>query len=1757
MTSLPSLPVKHNDFVKYVNDNPEKPMRDLVQPYNEYDAILRKTFAQDPDHPSVRDSYVNVVPLYDQNGSTDLSIRARDLASETPEQAEKYLLPLNAKDRKENGVAAVVPSLNEFQNNFALFTEGSLSEIDWSNVVVAGSAVVTSLLPVPEKYRNSKRGLRKYYHEEFAPASDVDLFLYGLDEEQALEKIMHIEDKIKNTILYETTTIRTKNTITIASQYPNRHVQIVLRIYHSVAEILTGFDVDVSCAAYDGHQVYTSPRAIAAYITQTNQIDLTRRSPSYENRLSKYSRRGFEVFWPALDRSKIDPTIFERSFTRTEGLARLLVLEKLPRSQDRDNYLQKRREERGRPPLDVYLQRRHGKMLHGNIKDDWEDEVPEWQEQDQVSDYHTFTIPYGRRFNARNIEKLLYTKDLLLNAQWNQPKDRTVYLHRHPAFFGEAEHVIGDCCGFCPKPVTEEEIKVAEEEAKIYISGQVTFIKDDPGRQEIGSFNPITETDWTEMAYVGRTERLCQAIVANDVDSVKAFLAEEGTNPDRRDYTGRTPLQLACMCSTPEVVQCLVDGGARMIPRMADGKTALHLAAARGHVEIIRILLTKSNENEEEESKKQDALKKSDNSEGEPKTDEDEDIDMIDQADVMSHTSASYVKVDADEKEDLTTYDTLEENDIEPDVYDINVVAWDSRTAPLHLAILHGHTEAVRELVTSFGADILMPIKIMNEHNKTPSAAILNLVLIHALPFEKAKEMSQTLLDLGASPAQADLKQKTPLYYLAHSNKFDILDIYMQHDEPAVKRAINHLAVQGSYWTPEFSSVLMAALTAKNAPAATKLLNTGASPEIDLGDLVKAITESRGTQTYYGNIEQDAQSSVKQPILLAIQNDLPLVAIDMLNRGVNPNSPTNQLKTRYQEKGQTVLDVMRQTLKTLREFLVERKDRYYYHSIVTPLDPNDETYLSEFQSGSYKRFTAKDLLRNVRKANREAEKEANNYQNNPADPPGLVEKKAFIAELIHDYEKLESVLLQKDAKTWDELYPPQNVPVNLPAQFYTEQTQQATKPWEIEFKFNVPAITDNVRDGYLQLFEAAWNGDIDTIKSLTLGKWGSLNDQAPLEIAVTDKQNLSALSISIMRGHFAVARAILQILHVQYRVKEPRGRTRFEIDVDCSDDSDDSDAENEHLNIASDIVDDTFTYENIGEVTSEVKSNTSPLAAFEARFNGFLFLDEYKDERSWNKREKHVNVDSFLKYAVYTNNITLLEFLLKTGLDLARTNPSGKCEFSVASDVFQLAILLGRTDCLAKMIQSAGAGLPLTKLSEDCGVEEKKEPQYYPGLSIRGTKRADWASAGREQPMKAITQRPPLLIAARQGNLAATEFFLGTAAARYYLEYLNANNDDERVKRLTQSKLGLEGTLSNWLKASSKCPTYSGTLTNKADHVKDNLVLHCAIMSEPSDETVRLVQYLVNHYPECLEVRSTEGLTPLAWAMSLHKVRFARILVEAGANQAVRDKEARNLLHLILVSNNGRVCKNSSRFIKLRDLLDEQLIPTMLMERAGDGSRTPFARWLDAYPHFTPDDPAIPRPPNSRQTDDEMITSMTNLVLDLANSTDQKHLELFDEAGNTPVHTAVKKGFPQVLGQLLDRRPDMLNRENATGTTPLEMAVDAWVNKSTSGPPNGPSESSHCHPKWQNAVQREPRFFIPGSRSKYSKEKAMFRVCRERAQQRPAKRRLVSLFEANEVAKRLAAAGRSTGQNVGLEDDNGRMGPEDRPELWGSVAAHW
>jgi hypothetical protein len=213
----------------------------------------------------------------------------------------------------------------------------------------------------------------------------------------------------------------------------------------------------------------------------------------------------------------------------------------------------------------------------------------------------------GPKYHAARVNRLLYAKDLLLNAEWNKPDDRKVHLHRHPCFFGTAEEVLQDCCGYCPVPKSDEEIEVAEEESKVYISGPLKFIMDDPGRQEIGSFNPITDDEWTTMAYIGDTARLCQAIVDGDFEHVEDWCSQEGVDVNRRDYTGRTPLHLAVMTSTPEIVQCLIDHGARLIARLVDGRTALHLAAARGSKEMVKALMDQSLANEEEEDDKVEA----------------------------------------------------------------------------------------------------------------------------------------------------------------------------------------------------------------------------------------------------------------------------------------------------------------------------------------------------------------------------------------------------------------------------------------------------------------------------------------------------------------------------------------------------------------------------------------------------------------------------------------------------------------------------------------------------------------------------------------------------------------------------------------------------------------------------------------------------------------------------------------------------------------------------------------------------------------------------------------------------------------------------------------------------------------------------------------------------------------------------------------------------------------------------------------------
>ncbi|RYP71433.1 hypothetical protein DL771_004800 [Monosporascus sp. 5C6A] len=1767
LKGLPKLPVAHHELVQHIAKHPETPMVELMEPYRKFEAQLREMYAQDRSNPILDDPYLNVLPLFTRD-APEIKTRARDLDKETQEEKDKYIMALPSDKRRANGSAAVVSTLKEFRHNFSVFSESSLSDMDWSNVVAAGSSVVNTLLPVPDIYRRSKRALRQYYHEKFCPASDVDLFLYGLTEDQAIEKIKDIESRVRDAILSETTVVRTKNAITICSQYPTRHIQIVLRVYKSVSEILTGFDIDCSGAAYDGEQVYCTPRALASYITQINPIDLSRRSPSYENRLSKYSHRNFEVYWPELNRSRVDPTIFERSFQRTLGLARLLVLERLPTTSAREQYLKRRRQERGRPDPGFRYQHR----LRGNIKDIHEDEVADWVDEDEVSNYHTFTVPYGEKFHAKKIEKLCYTKDLLLNAEWNQPKERAVYLHRHPAFFGRVEDVISDCCGTCPKPTTPEEIQIAEKESEIYLSGNVSFRIDDPGRQQIGSFNPLTEDDWTEMAYVGNTARLCQAIVDGDLEHVEDWLSQDGADPNKRDYTGRTPLHLAVISSTPEIVKCLVDHGARLTARLADGQTALHLAAARGNLQMVTILLEKSNANEEEEEEKQDQRRRtraaahkeghvgsgatetdSDDSDKEVEGDESEgelvDGDVSDDG-VVSVATGSFVKVDKEKASTKREDDiSLDDDKAGPDYYKIDAVAWDSKCSALHLAILGGHCDVVKLLCQEFGADALLPVKIGDGSYSAPQKVILTLVLALTLPVEKAVQMTETLLSLGATSSQADNNGVTAFHRYIKRGAPELIGSLWANDKIGLKAALNHVAVTGCRWDSAATTPLMTAIDNGDPILVLKLLEAGANPEIDFDAWLKGakLTSEENLGDYESNKKQFRKAAV-QPLLVAIESPNPTIAIQLLDRGADPNVITQSSVVllentwaRRHNRGESALDVVQESLAKLREYKGEKtlfnspQSNYGYNGSIKKafLQPPEgpfgtSEFLEKFRDGTYQHWLVSTDIEDKVGAYKKELNRFEKQKNKTEHSGGLSKKKEAIRDAICQLEEVEKALKAKGAKTFKELHPEIEGP---PAA--TDDAANPAAPYDFDFIFKgTNDITNKRRTTYIELFEAAWAGDIEKIKSLTLAPFDG--DEPPLKIAVSDPKGNNPFSLALLKGHFSTAKAILEIAQAQWAPKEEE-KARYRMTRNGDTDSYESESESDdEPEVYKEIVKDQLTINNIGQVSTQVKSDVLATALINWVVPTFVTLPDGTVKR--NKGSQNL-----LTFAMIENDTERFKFLVEVGIHYARLAPESEEGtsrfFTISEEQFCGAVKLGRTDMLADMIKRTGAGMPLEDLIKKSNVEVKVKPRYYQGLTVYGKKRADWASKGRILVSKPTGSKvPPLLIAATEGSRESVEWFLSDKPMRHYLEFGSSKvaKEDPRLKHLTQAPGGFDRAIMRWL------------------GMQNDLVIHCVVMGPLGEQTNRLIEYLIKVCPSSFEAKSDRGYTPLYLACLLGRVQFAETLIKAGADQSVKDKECNNIIHAAL-ANNPKV----DRLRSLLSLLDPELRSDMFKQRnqLAHGGDTPLHYWIKKA-NATRSSYALHGQfgAYSRHDTSKDSKSSFKLLSLLVEFSKGAELEIFNGSGNTVLHTAVLLELPDHMRVILENNAQLLYRENTVGRTPAEIAYDRFIASKLSTGDAVTGRGTRRGERLADLVNKSPDWFVSGQRGKSERphRELVWEVAAEylARTEGSSKRHLVSLNEANEVAKRISESyvgqryyqkGTTASADADADDDEEKM----------------
>lgn len=256
-----------------------------------------------------------------------------------------------------------------------------------------------------------------------------------------------------------------------------------------------------------------------------------------------------------------------------------------------------------------------------------------------------------------------------------------------------------------------------------------------------------------------------------------------------------------------------------------------------------------------------------------------------------------------------------------------------------------------------------------------------------------------------------------------------------------------------------------------------------------------------------------------------------------------------------------------------------------------------------------------------------------------------------------------------------------------------------------------------------------------------MSSWGPSKERLPLEIGVRDLRDYTAFTIAVLRGHLETAKTILAISIAQFKPNEQQDNTRYRIRAEYSDDEDDSyysDGDAEDIQLESHVIDDQFTFENVGEVKSQVESKISPLNILAGTCNMGLFFD--KDQRP------ETDIRSLVGYAIWKDDVELLKLLMAMGEEILSRQKNGQKSsvYSIPHSDFVMAMRLGRLWCLEEMIKRSGAGLPLDKLAEESKAEVKETPKYYQGLSVHGKKRADWAAAGRGVPVtRSIQMSPP------------------------------------------------------------------------------------------------------------------------------------------------------------------------------------------------------------------------------------------------------------------------------------------------------------------------------------------------------------------------------------------------------------------------------
>jgi hypothetical protein len=204
--------------------------------------------------------YATLVPLSKEEAKKLAKERGTLILCEWRQLQAKLLRPIDGSH--------VVVGRQEFTDQFSQFTSGLFEDWDpalWENVLVAGGAVLGSLLPLPEGFETLQswagvEGVREImpmfdfkmqhlYTSNRSPRSssatflgwkrwqgaDIDLFIYGLDKQAAARKLEAILKALRRAVVkaagvkYEALFIKTPNTVTMRCAPLYRDVQVFAR----------------------------------------------------------------------------------------------------------------------------------------------------------------------------------------------------------------------------------------------------------------------------------------------------------------------------------------------------------------------------------------------------------------------------------------------------------------------------------------------------------------------------------------------------------------------------------------------------------------------------------------------------------------------------------------------------------------------------------------------------------------------------------------------------------------------------------------------------------------------------------------------------------------------------------------------------------------------------------------------------------------------------------------------------------------------------------------------------------------------------------------------------------------------------------------------------------------------------------------------------------------------------------------------------------------------------------------------------------------------------------------------------------------------------------------------------------------------------------------------------------------------------------------------------------------------------------------